>query len=75
MVTKAYKATLAAVIKTKAYILSLDMHLDARLAAFRRRHKNIGIKVLVSKTCAIIRRKLFWRKFHNMFTKDKKWIK
>ena len=65
VITGVYRATPTAVLETEAYIPPLDLFLDAKLARFRRRHKQIGMEELVSAAYARIQNKLGWRRRRN----------
>jgi hypothetical protein len=57
-VTGAYKATPVAVLESEACTLPLSVYLDARVASFRRRHKDSGMERVVKTACKKIRRRL-----------------
>ncbi len=58
VVSGAYKATPIAALETETYIPPLDLHLDAKLAKFRQRHKQSGMEELVAKSCRRIQTRL-----------------
>ncbi len=60
-VTGAYRATPVAVMETEAHTPPLSIHLDARVASFRRRHKGTGMEEVVTEACRKIRRRLNYR--------------
>jgi hypothetical protein len=58
VVAGAYRATPVSVLETETFTPPLNLHLDAKLARFRLRHKQSGMEELVTASCTQIRRKL-----------------
>ena len=58
VVSGAYKAAPIAALETETYTPPLDLHLDAKLAKFRQRHKQSGMEELVTRSCTRIQNKL-----------------
>ena len=50
IIIEIYRATLIIVIEMEAYTPPLNVHLDVRVAGFRKRHKDINIEKVVIKT-------------------------
>ena len=60
------------VIEMEAYIPPLSVHLDARVAGFRRRHRDTGMEKVVTKAYRKIRRQLDYRQPQGSLTSGEK---
>ena len=74
-VTEAYRATPVAVLKTEVYTPPLKVYLDSKVAGFRRRHRDSGMKKVITKICRKIHQQLNIKQSQTVLTAEEKQIR